>query len=80
MGDITIHIEPVVNRQSIEKVRNTLPQIMEGEQITIIMEAADAHQSDGVTDLLKKEGFDYQARGTHDGSHYQIIAKRLPKD
>ena len=77
MGDRTIHIEPVVDWQSLGKLRNTLSQVKLGEQVTIVMEAADAHQSDRVTDLLKKEGFDYQARGTHDGSRYQVIAKRL---
>ncbi len=41
------------------------------------MEAADAHQADDVMEILRKEGFDYQPRGTHDGTRYQVIAKRI---
>lgn len=77
MGDITIHIEPSVDRQAVERVRDTLSGLGKYDQVTIVMESADAHQADRLMEILRAEGFDYQPRGTHDGSRYQVIAKRI---
>lgn len=77
MSDITIHIEPPADRLAVERFKNRLSQVKRGDQITIIMEAADAHQADALMETLRKEGFDYQPRGAHDGNSYRVIAKRL---
>lgn len=76
MGDITIHLEPMVNNEAIERIKKTLPRVGKDEQLTIVMEAADAHQADRVMEVLKAEGFDYQPRGSNSGDLYHIIAKR----
>ncbi|MCL6612088.1 MAG: hypothetical protein K6T66_11175 [Peptococcaceae bacterium] len=77
MGDVTIRIEPSVDRQAVEKVRNTLSRVKAGEQVTIVMEAADAHQAGRIMEMIREEGFDYQPRGTHEGDLYQITARRI---
>lgn len=77
MADITVHMDPAVDHQAIERVRNTLSRLDGNDQITIIMESADAHQADALMELLRREGFDYQPRGTHDGRKYQVIARRI---
>lgn len=77
MSNVTLHLEPVIDDQSIARVRTTLPQIGKNDQLMIVMEATDAHQADRVMEVLEAHGFDYQPRGSHDGRDYHIIAKRL---
>lgn len=76
MGDITIHLEPVVDNEAIDRMKRSLPRVGKNEQLTIVMESADAHQADRVMEILRAEGFDYQPRGSNDGNLYHIIAKR----
>ncbi|HBV97233.1 MAG: hypothetical protein JL50_09175 [Peptococcaceae bacterium BICA1-7] len=76
MADLTIHIEPSVDREAIDRVKNTLSQVNRDDQITIVMEAADAHQADRLMEILRSEGFDYQPRGSHDGRQYLVTARR----
>ena len=77
MADITVHLEPVVDNQAIERVKGTLSRMEIDDQITIVMESADAHQADRLMEILRAEGFDYQPRGSHQGRHYQVIARRV---
>ncbi|MCL6477455.1 MAG: hypothetical protein K6T65_03490 [Peptococcaceae bacterium] len=77
MSDITVHIEPVVDRQAVEKVKSWLSRLEKDDQITIVMESADAHQADRLMEILRKEGFDFQPKGTHGGRQYQITARRI---
>lgn len=77
MADITVHLEPVVDNQAIERVKSTLSRMEIDDQITIVMESADAHQADRLMEILRTEGFDYQPRGSHQGRHYQVIARRV---
>jgi len=77
LADITVHLEPVVDHQAIERVRSTLSRMEANDQITIVMESADAHQADRLMELLRTEGFDFQPRGSHQGKHYQVVARRV---
>ncbi|MDK2887253.1 MAG: hypothetical protein PWP72_130 [Thermoanaerobacter sp.] len=79
MADITIHLEPVINEQEIARLQSALNDLGEGDELNIVMEAADAHQADRVTEILEAGGFDYQPRGSHDGRLYQITARRKTK-
>lgn len=76
MAEITVHLEPVVDNQAIERVKSTLSRMEMDDQITIVMESADAHQADRLMEILKNEGFDYQPRGSHDGRQYLVTARR----
>jgi len=77
LAEITVHLEPVVDNQAIERVKSTLSRMEMDDQITIVMESADAHQADRLMEILRTEGFDYQPRGSHHGRHYQVIARRV---
>ncbi len=79
MADITIHMEPVISERGRAQLQSTLHNLGEDDQINIVMEAADAHQADQITNILKDAGFDYQPRGSHDGRLYHIIARRKVK-
>lgn len=76
MGDITLHLGPVIDREAFERVKSILPRIGKDEHLTITMESADAHQADNIFGLLDESGFTYQTRGSHDGNTYNIIATR----
>lgn len=79
MADLTMHIEPAVDREAIDRVKSTLSQVNKDDQITIVMESADAHQADRLMEILRNEGFDYQPRGSHGGRQYLVTARR-PRD
>lgn len=79
MADITIHLEPVINERGIARLQSALNGLGEDDKLNIVMEAADAHQADQVTEILEAAGFDYQPRGSHDGRLYHITARRKVK-
>lgn len=77
MNDVTINLGPIINRKEVNKVKSILDKTKEGDRVVISMEAADAHQADAISELLKLNGFDYQPKGSHDGNRYHIIATKL---
>lgn len=77
MADLTVHIEPAVDREAVRKVKNALSQLEKNDQITIVMESTDAQQADKVMELLSQEGFDYQPKGSHDGRQYLVTARKV---
>lgn len=76
MGDITIHLEPVITNEGLEQLKSTLAKLNANDHINIVVEGADAHQADRVMEILRASGFDYQPRGSHDGRSYHIMARR----
>lgn len=79
MADITLWMGPFIGRRDVERVEDILVQLGEGDQLTISMEAADAHQADSIIRLLDEYGFDYQSRGDSNGRTYHIVACRRPE-
>ncbi|BCV20235.1 hypothetical protein [Moorella sp. Hama-1] len=77
MPDISLRIGPAITHEDLARVKDTLPRLHPGDQLTITMEAADAHQADMLLELLDNHGLDYQSRGDSDGKTYHIIASRL---
>ncbi|MEW6447323.1 MAG: hypothetical protein AB1426_04435 [Bacillota bacterium] len=67
----------VITKEDITRASTLLAQVKPGEEIKIIMEAADAHQADEIFALLRREGFDYQPKGSSDGRQYNITARRM---
>lgn len=76
MGKITITLQPEIDRRAVDRVRLALSRIGTDEEITITIESADAHQADPIIEVLDENGFDYQAKGSHDGKSYHINARR----
>ncbi|KJS13019.1 MAG: hypothetical protein JL56_10840 [Desulfotomaculum sp. BICA1-6] len=71
-------LQPEIDSRAVDHVRNTLEQLYPGDEITITVEAADAHQADPIISILDTNGFDYQSKGGHDGRSYHINARRKP--
>lgn len=78
MPDIRIDLRPRIDEQDIVRLRKNLKDLAPGDQITIRMEAADAHQSDGITGELERQGFDYQPHGGH-GKDFFLLQGRKPE-
>jgi hypothetical protein len=73
---ITVNLEPEVDRGAVHRVQSVLHDIGPGDELTIIIESADAHQAASVFELLDENGFDYQPKGGHEGNRYYINARR----
>ena len=76
MAKTTLVLQPDIDSRALDHVRNTLTRLNPGDEITITVEAADAHQADPILSLLDRNGFDYQSKGGHDGRSYHINARR----
>lgn len=76
MNKARITLKPEIDEQAISRVRTALNEISSGDEITITIESADAHQADPIIALLEENGFDYQPKGSHDGKSYHINARR----
>uniref|UniRef100_A0A7C2IR45 Uncharacterized protein n=1 Tax=Ammonifex degensii TaxID=42838 RepID=A0A7C2IR45_9THEO len=72
-----IDLGRAVNKKDVARLSVLLAQTNPGEEVQIVMEAADAHQADEVFALLRREGFDYQPKGGGDGQRYWITARRM---
>ncbi len=75
MPDIRMTLRHIVFEEDLLQLRNNLKDLAPGDEISIRMEAEDAHQAGKITDELARQGFDYQPRG-EDGHNYFIIAKK----
>lgn len=76
MSDITLDLRipgGLANYQ--DRVLESIQRLGLDDQFTVVVDRRDAHQIDGLFDLLTREGFDYQPRTTADGGYY-IVAKR----
>ncbi len=75
MADMTMDFGRVIEARDIKSLRERLKTLGPEDEIAIRIEAADATQADGIIEELKKEGFDYQPHGGHEGDYY-LIARR----
>jgi len=73
-----IDLGNTITREDIAHLRNLLSGVKPGEEVKIILEAADAHEADDLFTLLRHEGFDYQPKGSGNGRRYYVTARRLP--
>jgi len=69
----------IVTKEDITRAGTLLARVKPGEEVKIVMEAADAHQADELFFLLRREGFDYQPKGSGDGRRYCITARRTKR-
>ncbi|WP_334111049.1 hypothetical protein [Thermodesulfitimonas autotrophica] len=73
-----IDLGSAVTREDIAHLRDLLSGVKPGEEVRIILEAADAHEANDLFALLRREGFDYQPKGSGNGRRYYVTARRLP--
>jgi hypothetical protein len=75
MPDIRMTLGSKITEVDLLQLRNNLKDLGPGDEISIRLEAEDAHQADKITDELARQGVDYQPRGD-DGHRYFIIGKK----
>ena len=75
MKEIYLNIGKEINSHDIQNLNKTLEKLEPGQEIIILLEAADAHQADAVIENLRNKNFDLQPHGGHN-SEYYIIAKK----
>ncbi|MGQ9823865.1 MAG: hypothetical protein ACUVSK_02525 [Desulfotomaculales bacterium] len=77
MDELTLHLEPEITARGLEQLRSALAG---RDRINVVLEAADAHQAGAVLEILRSSGFSCQSRGSHDGKHYYLLAKKSRKN
>ncbi|ADG83206.1 hypothetical protein [Thermincola potens] len=73
--NITLDLRPALGEQSINKLKDTIARLGPNDGLTLVLDAADAHEADRLTAELRMHGFDYYAKGAA-GKTYSIIAER----
>lgn len=74
MREINIDLGPTINSGDLEIIRAAASKMLPGDHLILNLEAADAHETERIINLLEKENMDYQSHGSHTGYHYQIVA------
>lgn len=75
MRNVTLDFRPAIEPDDVRYLLAVLPGIRENEHLTIVVDRADAHETDELVRILEEHGFDYQPRGGHE-HEYSIIARR----
>lgn len=73
--NITLDLRPGVGDWGVNKLKDTIPRLGPDDELTLVVDSADAHEADRLFEELKAHGFDYQSKGA-DGQTYNIIATR----
>lgn len=74
--NITLDLRVGELNHGVERLKDAIPRLGPDDQLTIIVDATDVHETDEVIGELRRNGFDFQPKGSNDGSHYNIIATR----
>ena len=78
MGKVNLTLQPEIDINAVDRVRKTLIKMGPYDELSISIEAADAHQAAPIFSCLDESGFQYQTRGSHDGKTYHINARLKP--
>ncbi|MTI81914.1 MAG: hypothetical protein FH758_13770 [Firmicutes bacterium] len=76
MDKITMNLQPDVDDYDVHRVQQAIHDMDHSDELTITIEAADAHEADPIINLLKEYGFDHQIKGSQDGKSIYINARR----
>lgn len=76
MTDISIRVDRVTSGEAVQKVEQAIRQLGPEDELNISMEATDAQDADEIFDVLSRNNFDYQPRGSHNGKEYLVTARR----
>jgi len=77
MSYIQFNFRPEVTQEHHRKLEKMLSDVGVDDKVDIVVENADAHQTDQLMNVLHQHGFDYQPQGGH-GTSYHILAWRRP--
>lgn len=73
--NLTLDLRPGVGAWGLHKLRDTIPRLGPDDELTLIVDTADAHRTDQLVEELRTHGFDYQPKGSA-GQAYNIVARR----
>ncbi len=77
MGYIQLNFRPEIRAEDHRRLEQTLSNAGIDDKLDIVVESADAHQTDLLMNTLHSNGFDYQPKGGG-GQGYHILAWRRP--
>ncbi|MEG6615336.1 hypothetical protein V6C27_02685 [Peptococcaceae bacterium 1198_IL3148] len=75
--ELTMHMQSEVDEFDIRRLQERIEEIGYTDELTITMEAADAHEAVAIIELLEENGFSHEVKGSHDGNTFSIIARRM---
>ncbi|MEW6724636.1 MAG: hypothetical protein AB1331_06935 [Bacillota bacterium] len=70
----TIDLRCQISKDDIPGIRRAVEEMEIGEELTLVVERQDAHETDPIFSVLDEYGLDYQSRSGRDGG-YRIVAK-----
>lgn len=77
MTDIFLDFRPTMSWTEKKKIEKALTDVGTNDQLVIMIDPRDAHQADGLFEILEEYGFDYQPKtGGGNPETYNIIARR----
>ncbi|SKA96158.1 hypothetical protein SAMN05443428_12030 [Caloramator quimbayensis] len=76
MSDYRINFGSAIGPADMNKLYGMLSILGGNDELNIILESADAHQTESILKMLDEHDFDAATKGSSDGLHYNIIARR----
>jgi len=77
MADIFLDFRPRMSWAEKARLEKALTDVGTSDQLVIVIDPRDAHQADGLFEVLDEYGFDYQSKtGGGNPDAYNIIARR----
>ncbi|QCX33796.1 hypothetical protein FDN13_08865 [Caloramator sp. E03] len=76
MSDYRINFGTTIGPADINKLYGMLEIIGDNDSLNIVLESADAHQTDRIMKILDDNDFYATTKGSNDGYHYNITARR----
>jgi len=73
--NITLDLRPGAGEWRVQRLKDTIPRLGPDDELTILVDATDAHETDQLIEELRKNGFDYHPKGSA-GQIYNIVATR----
>lgn len=80
MREISINLGPSIDQADIEIVKAAMSKMAAGDHLVLNLEAADAHETDRILEILRAADMDFQTHGSHSGQAFYIIATPREKN
>lgn len=74
MREISINLGPSIDPADLEIVKAATSKMAPGDHLVLNLEAADAHETDRILELLRAADMDFHTHGSHSGQTFYIIA------
>ena len=69
-------LEHPLGLNDVRKVVDRIKDIGTGEELVIQMNSQDSFRAEGIFSVLDKGGYQWSAKGGHDGNDYYIVARK----